>query len=140
MTPNPMYEHLRNNPHLSCVIQNGTEIREFCRRGVVDLFDLTQNEPEFLHGATVADKIVGKGAAACMVLGGISELYTNSISRAALKLLQTANIPVFYEQCVDTIQNRTRTDICPVEKLCSTTDNVPEMIELIRNFLNTTSK
>ncbi|MCL2328628.1 MAG: DUF1893 domain-containing protein [Bacteroidetes bacterium] len=128
-------EILKNNPQLSCVIQNGDEIREFYKRGVADLFELTQMCPEFLQGAQVADKIVGKGAAACMIFGGVRELYTTIISKPALEILQIANIPVQYEQCVDFIQNRMQTGMCPVEMLCANTNDATEIIEIIRNFL-----
>jgi len=126
---------LKNNPQLSCVIQNDDEIREFYKRGVADLFELTQSNPEFLQGAQVADRVVGKGAAACMIFGGVRELYTIIISKSALEILQIANIPVQYEQCVDFIQNRTQTGVCPVETLCVNTNDVPEIIEIIREFL-----
>ena len=53
----------------SCVIRK-EEIRTFTQRGVADLYDLLNQHPVFLHGAQVADKVVGKAAAALMVLGG----------------------------------------------------------------------
>ena len=52
----------------SCVIRK-EEIRTFTQRGVADLYDLLNQHPVFLHGAQVADKVVGKAAAALMVLG-----------------------------------------------------------------------
>lgn len=58
----------------SCTIANGGKIRTFTQRGVADLYDLLTQEPEFLKGALIADKVVGKGAAALMILGGIKEL------------------------------------------------------------------
>lgn len=58
----------------SCVIANGDNIRTFTQRGVADLYDLLTQEPDFLKGASIADKVVGKGAAALMILGGIREL------------------------------------------------------------------
>lgn len=54
----------------SCVIRK-EEIRTFTQRGVADLYDLLNQHPVFLHGAQVADKVVGKAAAALMVLGGV---------------------------------------------------------------------
>lgn len=51
------------------MIANGDRIRTFTRRGVADLYDLLVQEPEFLHGASVADKVIGKAAASLMVLG-----------------------------------------------------------------------
>ena len=53
----------------SCVIRK-EEIRTFTQRGVADLYDLLNQHPVFLHGAQVADKVVGKAAAALMVRGG----------------------------------------------------------------------
>ena len=55
----------------SCVIRNGDTVRIFHERGIKDLFRLLKTEREFLDGAFVADKVVGKGAAALMVLGGV---------------------------------------------------------------------
>ena len=54
----------------SCTIANKGEIRTFTQRGVADIYDLLTQEPEFLKGASIADKVVGKGAAALMILGG----------------------------------------------------------------------
>ena len=59
----------------SCVIANGDNIRTFTQRGVADLYDLLTQEPDFLKGASIVDKVVGKGAAALMILGGIRELH-----------------------------------------------------------------
>ena len=53
----------------SCTIANKGEIRTFTQRGVADIYDLLTQEPEFLKGASIADKVVGKGAAALMILG-----------------------------------------------------------------------
>ena len=58
----------------SCTIANGGKIRTFTQRGVADLYDLLTQEPEFLKGALIADKVVGKGAAALMILGGIKRI------------------------------------------------------------------
>ena len=44
----------------SCTIANGGKIRTFTQRGVADLYDLLTQEPEFLKGALIADKVVGK--------------------------------------------------------------------------------
>ena len=63
----------------SCAIANGDIIRTFTQRGVADLYDLLTQEPDFLKGALIADKVVGKGAAALMILGGIKELHNQFI-------------------------------------------------------------
>ena len=81
----------------SCVIANGDRIRTFTRRGVADLYDLLVQEPEFLHGAFVADKVIGKAAASLMVLGDVRQVYTRTISQPALRLLQEAGVTVSWD-------------------------------------------
>ncbi|MDY4043915.1 MAG: DUF1893 domain-containing protein [Marinifilaceae bacterium] len=118
----------------SLVIRNG-EIRTFSERGVAALYRLLKEEPIFLKGASVADKVVGKGAAALMILGGVRELYTDVISEPALALLQDAGIPVEFKEKVAHIQNRARTGFCPVETLCREAATAEECLPLIEGFM-----
>ena len=55
----------------SCVIRNGSDMRVFYERGVKDLYRLLKEEPGLLRGAFVADKVVGKAAAALLARRGI---------------------------------------------------------------------
>ncbi len=119
----------------SCTIANKGEIRTFTQRGVADIYDLLTQEPEFLKGASIADKVVGKGAAALMILGGIKELYTDIISSKALELFRKSDVKVDFAQEVPFIRNRDHTGVCPVETMCSEVESVEAMLPLIRNFL-----
>ena len=96
---------LREGGH-TLVVANGAQIRTFDRRGVADLHALLTDGGEFLHGATVADKVVGKAAAALMLLGGVSEMHTEVISRPALDLLAGSGMRVGYEVGVPHVSNR----------------------------------
>ena len=49
-------------------MKNREEVRTFTQRGVADLYDLYQADSAFMKGAAIADKVIGKGAAALMVL------------------------------------------------------------------------
>ena len=119
----------------SCVIRNGDVTRIFRERGVKDLYRLLEEEPELLDGAFVADKVVGKGAAAPMILGGIGELHADVISRPARLLLAASPVHVSYTLEVPYIVNRTRTGQCPVETLCRDCATAAEALPLIRNFI-----
>ncbi len=110
----------------SCVIRR-EEIRTFTQRGVADLYDLLNREPEFLHGAQVADKVIGKAAAALMVLGGVREIYTDIISEPALAVLKQADIKVACAQVVSRIRNRSRTGWCPLETICYEVESPEDM-------------
>ena len=74
----------------SCVICKGAETRIYRRRGVIDLFELYEGDPGFMHGARLADKVIGKGAAALVALGGMAEVYADLISTPALTVLRQA--------------------------------------------------
>ncbi len=118
----------------SCVINKDGETVTFSRGGIADLYDLTQNKPGFLKDAVVADKIVGKGAAALMILGGISALYADVISQPALNLLRKAGIKPDFAQEVPFIWNRENTDWCPIEKLCYKETSAEAILPLIDRF------
>lgn len=119
----------------SCVIANGDRIRTFTQRGVADLYDLLVQEPEFLHGASVADKVIGKAAASLMVLGGVREVYTRTISRPALQLLQEAGVMVTCDEIVDHIINRDRTGWCPLEQASRDLHSAKEIFPVIEKFI-----
>ena len=119
----------------SCTIANEGKIRTFTQRGVADLYDLLTREPEFLKGALIADKVVGKGAAALMILGGIKELYTDVVSSNAMDLFQTSDVKVDFVQEVPFIWNRDHTGWCPVETMCSEEESAEAILQLIRGFL-----
>ena len=76
----------------SCIICNNHEIRLFHERGVKDIYRLLKEEPDFLNGSFIADKVIGKAAAALMILGGVKEVFAGVISRPALSLFQSHGI------------------------------------------------
>lgn len=119
----------------SCVIAQGDRIRTFTRRGVADLYDLLQEDASFLHGASVADKVIGKAAATLMVLGKVKEVNVHTISRPALQLLRSAGIPVHYDEVVHHIINRDHTGWCPLEQASRDLHSVEEIYPIIQNFI-----
>ena len=48
--------NLLHTGEYSCTIANKGEIRTFTQRGVADIYDLLTQEPEFLKGASTADR------------------------------------------------------------------------------------
>ena len=120
----------------SCVIRKGDDTRTFHQRGVADLWQLCQGEEHFLRGAHIADKVIGKGAAALMIHGGACEVYADVISYPALALLQEHGIEVSYREMTDRIVNRRGDGLCPVETLCVDLTTIDDMVEAIRNFIN----
>lgn len=102
---------------------------------MADLFSLVTDDPQFLCGASVADKVVGRGAALLLVKGGVREVYAEVASSGALDVLRRAGVEVSFGREVPNIINRTGTDICPVEKLTAGTSSPDEAYVLINEFL-----
>ena len=124
----------------SCIIHNNGTTHTFHERGVKDLHRLLRQEPEILCGAQLADKVVGKGAAALMIAGGVAWVYADVISHAAMELFEQSAIDVEYRDIVPNIINRTGTDICPVEKLCRDCKSAAECLPLIDKFIKEISQ
>ncbi len=118
----------------SCVVSN-KEVRTYTHRGVDDLYRLLTQEPTFLDGAEVADRVVGKAAAAMMVKGGVKNVYADLISLSALTLLRKAGVTTDYDQLVTYIKNTKLTDWCPVEALCYNEQTVDEILPVVQRFV-----
>ncbi len=124
----------------SCVIAKGKEVRSFYGRGVSDLYRLLNEEPEFLQGAFVADKVVGRGAAALMILGRVSGVYARVVSTPALEFFRAYGIGVDYAYEVSHIINRQRSDWCPLEKRCIHAETVEECRRIVDKFMQELSR
>lgn len=125
---------LRSGGH-ALVVVNRERVRTFDGRGVSDLYALLTEEPDWLHGAEVADKVVGKGAAALMIRGGVRRLFAEVVSRGALELLETSDTEVEYATVVPHIADRKGTGICPVERLCLDCTTAEACLPRIERFL-----
>jgi len=124
----------------SCVIACGDNVRTFLQKGVADLYDLLNNEPNFLKDASIADKIVGKAAAALMIIGGIAKVYADVISTSALELLKQTSINVQYGEEVSVIENKDRTGMCPMETLVKNCSTVQEILPIVEEFISNIRK
>ena len=110
-------------------------IRRFTQRGVKDLLMLVTERPDVLQGAIIADKAVGKAAAACMAVGNVRQVHADVMSEPALELLQKHGVKAGYGKLVDHIINRAGTDWCPMERLSRNEDNPAVIIQKIKEFI-----
>ena len=124
----------------SCVIASSDGIHAGWRRGVADLHACYEESPELLRGAFVADKVVGKAAAALLALGRVEELHARVLSRPAAALLRSNGIRYTADAEVPHIINRKGTDWCPLEKLCDHAPDARSCLPVIRSFLETMAK
>ncbi len=128
---------LREGNHSLVIKTNDEEFFAFDGRGISDLLQLQQKAPSLLVGAELADKVVGKAAAALMILGGIKAVFADTISLPALQLFASAapEIEVSYASKVEYIANRTQTGWCPMELTCKDAQTPEECLENVKSFL-----
>ncbi len=115
----------------SCVVYNNGETKLFHRKGVIDLHELLKTDPIFLNGALVADKVIGRAAAAILIVAGVKELYTDVISQGGLKLLESSNIKISYTEVIEYVLNRTGDDLCPLERASIDADTAEDIIAIL---------
>lgn len=97
------------------VMNKNGEIREFYNRRVIDVVSLIKSGENFLDGAIIADKVIGKVASALLVLAGVKEIYARTISEYAIEVLENNNIKYSFGNRVDYIINNDKTGMCPME-------------------------
>lgn len=116
----------------SLVVSKAGRITTHTGRGISDLYCLYPG----LEGADLADKVVGKGAAALMILGKVRSVHADVISEPALALLKRSNVSVAYSTLTPNIINRSGTGLCPVETLCLDCLTAEECLPKITEFIN----
>ncbi len=104
-------------------------------KGIATLLQIINDNSDLLRGATVVDKVVGKAAAALLILGGTKELHALLISNDALDLLAEAGVRVSYDRQTSHILNQDQTDWCPMEKACRDCETAEECLTAIREQL-----
>lgn len=127
--------HILHSTNCSCVIANGDKIESFYQRGIKDLYELLNSNRSLLEGATIADKVIGKGAAALMIAGGVTMVYADVISEPAMELFKQFSIKVEYDKKVANIINRRGDGICPVEERCTECNTIEECMVKIEEFV-----
>lgn len=101
----------------TCVLLRGGEtVYTGNGRGVKPLLAAYEQTPELLHGAVLADKIIGKAAAMIAVLGGVRQVFALTMSTAAQEYLAAHAIPFACDRTVEMIRNRTGDGLCPLEQ------------------------
>lgn len=114
----------------SLVVKNHGIITTYSKPGVRDLEHLLDHEPKVLHGAVIADKVIGKAAAAMVVVGGVKALYAEVMSTKAIPFLDEAGIAYTYGTLVDTIKEEGGR--CQLEKITAPATTPEETVALLR--------
>lgn len=97
----------------TCALCRDGEVRTTQLRGVAPLLSWLE---EGLSGWSVADRVVGAGAAWLYTLLHPAMVYAPVMSRRATAILTQYGVPYTCDEVTDAILNRTGTGLCPMEE------------------------
>ncbi len=119
--------------HKLCFVKDNAYY--FCdKNGIQGLIDFIENGRDLTH-FSVADTIVGKAAALLYAYLGIKAVYANVLSKKAIPIFEKYNIYYEYNVLTEEIINRSKTDICPMEKAVLDIFDPKEAVDRIRKTL-----
>lgn len=121
------------NGHSIALVKNGETIVSD-KRGIAPLVDYL-SEGKTFAGFSAADLIVGKAAAMLFVKAGVKSVFAKVISSAGKTYLEKHNVDVSFGEITEKIMNRTKTDVCPMEKTVKNTDDFEQGFIALKNKL-----
>lgn len=105
---------LLSGGNFTCVLCKGDTSYTSTGKGVSPMLTFLENDTE-LRGFSAADKIVGKAAAMLFVCAGVTEVFAEVMSKAAVNYLKERGIACSYGVLTDKIINRKGDGLCPME-------------------------
>lgn len=120
--------------HTICLCKNGNCIFSD-KHGITPMIEFIENGIN-LADYSVADIVVGKAVALLFVKCKIKNVFAKTISKSGKEVLENHDIHCEYENLVDNIINRKKTDICPMEKAVANTDDAEKGYILLKEQLN----
>jgi thioredoxin 1 len=100
-----------------CAIKEGQVIFEAKSRGVCSFVEAVERFKGELHGASIADRVVGKAIALLCVYVNVKGVYAATISKAAKALLEDNLLHIEWDTLVENILAADKSTTCPFEKL-----------------------
>jgi len=129
-------ELIDNNIKSCIVIKNEKIIHSVDGTGIKPLLNIYMENKQDLENSFVADKLIGKAAAMILICGKVKNVYGTKISKSAIELLTKNNIEYEYNELIEKVYNKDKTDLCPMEKTVLKIDNPEDGVNAILKFLN----
>lgn len=128
--------YLENENLAIAVVKDGKLIFKSKDRGIKPMYILATDIIGLSKEASIADRVIGKGAAMLCKYMEIKEVYGQLISNNAIEVFNIGKIDYSYGATCPYIKNRDKTDLCPIEKIAMDIDDIDILLEEIGKFLN----
>lgn len=122
----------------TCVVYKDEKFFSSMERGIRPIVAWLCQDDDFVAGAAVADKVIGKAAAMLLIYGRAGSIYADVISDAAAAVLEEHGTAYAYGKRVPHIVNRDNTGMCPMEAKALGISSPKEAFALFSELLNIT--
>ncbi len=124
------------NGNFSCVIVRDSElIYSSTARGIFPLYEAKEILKLDLKQSSLADKVIGRGAAMIAHEAGIKNVYGQLMSEQAVEYLDKFSSTIHYLKLTPYIKNRDFTGMCPIETRAIASSNYEEFNIKVEEFL-----
>lgn len=123
----------------TCVLCKGSTVYQSTQRGVLPLLTWLDSGTDMM-GFSAADKVVGQGAAFLYRLLGVRSVYGNIMSVGAVKVLRAGGVEVSWGSLTESILNRQKNGLCPIELATRNIHEPENALYIIRTTLESLQK
>ena len=125
----------QTNEFTFVIVRNARVIVTGTRDGIGELLQVVAAQGDALHGAALADKIVGKAVAMVAIYAGMTAIYTPLGSELAEQTLQAHHVAFQADKIVPRIQNKRGDGLCPMEQLTLDLDDPSDAVQALSAFV-----
>lgn len=116
-------------------VKRGEIIYTSREKGIIPMYTFSTKYSQLARQASIADQVIGKGAALLCINLNLANVYAKLISESGLDILDLNGIKYGYTDKCTFIKNMDKTDYCPIEKLAMDTTDRQEFLRKLEKFL-----
>ncbi len=117
------------------IVKDGLILLSKKGMGIRPLFDAITELGYDAKGGSIADRVIGKAAAALCIYAEVNGVYTPVLSKPAMELLIKDGIHYSMDSLVPGILNKEQRDLCPLEKITADIDGYRDIVSIVKEFL-----
>jgi hypothetical protein len=99
----------------SCILYKNGIIHASRGKGIAPMLEFLEAGLN-MRGFSAADTVAGKALALLFAYAGVKEVYAAVMSRGAVEIFERFEIRCVYSRLTENINNRAKTDLCPMER------------------------
>lgn len=116
------------------VVKQGEVIYKSKEKGIMPMYTLSKEMRDGAYGVSIADKVIGRGAALLCKYLGVKEVHGKLMSKAAIEVLDKEGINYTFDQLCEYIKNRDGSDYCPIEKISMDANDEESFLQELHKF------